>query len=222
MQANISTWKRLAVAAAIAALPAISYAVPQRINGDNDVIDFSQYPLVNGVATIPGNDCSGAFGQGLENCKIPAFYDGDQSPIIIKFNTFEDDGVAFPTPPDPLIEINSIFASITGEEFKFDCNDPACLTGKWEYTPGVDDPVISFYVAKGGPNFNLFNVAGPVAQGDFQQGLWSTPLRAGLSHISFYDTTGGIPDPRVPEPGMLALLAAGLLGLGVATRRRRA
>lgn len=36
------------------------------------------------VALIDGNDCSGRFGQGFDR-KIPAQYDPNESPVIIKF-----------------------------------------------------------------------------------------------------------------------------------------
>ena len=39
---------------------------------------------------VAGNDCSGVFGQGFEDCKIPANIDPNESPIIIKFNFNED------------------------------------------------------------------------------------------------------------------------------------
>jgi hypothetical protein len=229
MQANFSTWKRLAVAAAIATLPTMALANP--VNGDNEIYP-PWPPMVNGFVTLQGNDCAGVFGgTGGTECTIPSEY-GDESPIIIKFNTFDGDGVEFPSPPDVLIEINSArFASITGNEFTFDCDNSGCTSGTWFYTPDSDDPVISFYVAKGGDQFNLFSISGVPNNGP-QQGTWFTPTGCGnsnsivaqpcgLSHISFYDTDS-TPDEPVPEPGTLALLAAGLLGLGAAARRRRA
>jgi MYXO-CTERM domain-containing protein len=165
---------------------------------------------VNG--TFDGNDCSGVFGQGFGNCKIPANIDPAESPIIIKFDFDED-----------VVEINSaLFPTIDGSEFSFSFSG-AGETGMWEYTPGAGDPGITFWVAKGGPSFNLFtdDSGDPVTTG-----TWETPLnpppddkRFGLSHLSFYDTDGG-PPTETPEPGTLLLAGAALAALGMMRRRR--
>jgi hypothetical protein len=160
--------------------------------------------------TFDGNDCSGAFGQGFANCKIPAGIDPDQSPIIIKFNT------------PGAVEINSgLFPSITGSEFTLTL-DGEGQTGTWTYAPGPGDPGITFWVAKGGPDFNLFTDDSglPVTTG-----TWFTPLnpggnQAGLSHIDFYDTAGTpVPPDQVPAPGALVLLATGLVGVAALGRK---
>lgn len=161
------------------------------------------------IATIEGNDCAGAFGANFNECRVPAQYDLNQTPIIIKFD-FD------PNTPQT-IEINSaLFPTIDGTEFSFTGTGGA--SGTWTYNPGPGDPMINFFVAKGGPNFNLFRNLGDPLSDD-----WFTPLNPGenppaLSHLSFYDTTG---DGKVPEPMPLALLGAGLLGLVLLRRRAR-
>jgi hypothetical protein len=163
------------------------------------------------VATIDGNDCAGVFGQSFPQCRVPAQYDPNQSPIIIKFDYNAATGT-FST------EINStLFPSINGTEFSFSFSGEGG-TGTWTYTPGPDDPAINFYVAKGGPNFNLFSNLG-----DPNSDTWATPTNPangnpfGLSHLSFYDTASFIP---VPEPTTMLLLGGALLAAGVARRRR--
>jgi PEP-CTERM motif len=162
------------------------------------------------TTTVNQNDCSGAYGQGFENCKIPAQHDPNRSPIIIKFE-FEDGELE-------KTEINSaLFPSISGLEFTFSFAGDG--NGTWTYNPGADDPVVTYFVAKGGnTGFNLFS-----NDGDPNSDSWWTPPNgsngrlAGLSHLSFYDTGSH----QVPEPGSLALLALALIGLGVVSIAKR-
>ena len=48
---------------------------------------FSSMASADFIQTFEGNDCSGVFGQGFANCKIPANIDPNETPIIIKFNS---------------------------------------------------------------------------------------------------------------------------------------
>ena len=170
---------------------------------------FSSIASADFIQTFEGNDCSGVFGQGFANCAIPANIDPNETPIIIKFD--------FDPTTAETIEINSaLFPTIDGSEFDFSGTGP---TGTWTYTPGAGDPGINFFVAKGGPGFNLFSNLGDPLTDD-----WFTPTNPnnqqlyGLSHLSFYDTDGG---GDVPEPTTLLLLGAGLFAAGFARRRAK-
>lgn len=188
-----SSWKQVAVAAGLCSLTTVANA--------------------SFIATIPGNDCAGEFGGSFNDCKISASFDPNQSPVIIKFDV-NGSGNAFLAP-----EINTnLFPSIDGSEFSFTGTGS---TGTWTYTAGPQDPIITFFVAKGGNFFNLFDNPAPL-----NTDTWSTPLNPnnqrpfGLSHLTFYDS-GSTPPQEIPEPGILALVGLGLLGIGAARRRKK-
>jgi hypothetical protein len=180
----------------------------------------SAAPIISDAMDLPGNlwyveisgtnDCSGYFGQGFENCE--AF----GSPIVAKWDSEENKW-----------EINSSFASITASDFSISFDPNVDYSGIWAYTPdSLEDPEIRYWVAKGGNGFNLFwygpddNPLNAIAVArDGTENSWFTPGQKGLSHLSWYDT--GTPPGEVPEPGAIALLGIGALGLAFMTRRRR-
>lgn len=174
---------------------------------------FSTIANADFIGTYSGNDCSGEFGTGFENCKIPKEVDPNQSPVIIKFERNSENGWNTP-------EINPLFSTIDGTEFSFTFDSNNGSAGTWTYNPGVGDPAINYFVAKGGPSFNLFsNTGNPFSDS------WSTPTNPnnnklyGLSHLSFYDTgTTGPGGHDIPEPVSLLLFGAGLLGLSFSRR----
>ncbi len=159
------------------------------------------------IDTFPGNDCAGTFGTP-PNCVDP-----DGSPLILKIDF---SGV---TPVDFTF---GNFTTINGNEFSFDFGtDGNTGTGTWTYNPGPGDPIITSYVAKGGPNFNLFSNEPPLNSGEY-----FTPINAGgnipeLSRITFFDSPSNGPSPSVPEPTtILGFLAFG--GAGLLSSRKRA
>jgi hypothetical protein len=154
------------------------------------------------------NDCSGAMGQGFENCAF------EGSPIIVKYNNGGS------------TQINNLFAATFGAG-DITINGAGGSSGTWEYNPGPDGgPGITAFVVKGGNYFNLFYTV------DFEPFFggsavnWFTPKQCGnspkgpnfcgLSHLSFYDSDGGT--PKIPLPAAAWLMLAGIGGLGAVAR----
>lgn len=155
--------------------------------------------------TVGGNDCAGALGTP-PNCSL------NGSPMIAKYD-FQDDGMIKFTP--------GTFASIVGTEFTFEVdkelNDEGkyewANSGSWSYVPGLGDPAITGFTAKGGPAFNIFLGSG-------NNSNFMAPNGKGISHLVFFDTEA----TPVPLPAALPLFAGGLGGLGLLGwwRRRKA
>lgn len=90
------------------------------------------------------------------------------------------------------------------------------LSGTWSVDAGAYTQVIAIFKSGAGTFLTGYLLLG-------SDGDWTSPFQVngkirGNSHISYY---GRMAASEVPEPGTLGLLGMGVLGFGLARRRRR-
>lgn len=159
------------------------------------------------VGTYSGNDCGGA--GGFSNCY--ASQSGTSqgasgelaSPAVYKYNNGGAE------------DFSNLFPSVDGSEFDITYNG-GTNTLSFTYTPGADDPAIHYFTVKQANGFALFYDALPITSGSVTLDDFF-PRTPGYSHITFFDTGGG-----VPEPATWAIMIMGIGIAGGAMRLRQA
>lgn len=194
--------------------------------------------LIQVSITINGNDCSGYFGTdpSCDITHVQSLGTNVYASFMGKFDTEKESDNAF---ANGFSKNNWTFNG--SSDHKTDNR----TSGTWAYTAGLY-PGVSFWTAKGGPEFTLNwmidktneHICNSVIKSSSEsclslavavnEGSWLTPdnpnngKNYGLSHISFYGKkcdSNCEPKQQVPEPTSIALLALALFG--IAAKRKK-